>query len=500
MTLTPMKLAFLQQLSPLSIDLYLAAAFLVIIALDLLAPKAQKQALAWVAVLLIAGGLVGTWLIDVSGVALSGAYVGDELGLFFKRLFLASGLLTGLMAVGYGAKHWAGRQIEYFALLMASLLGMSVLSGVRDLVLLLVAFELMGIPLYVMAGYTRDDRKSVEGAFKLLMTGAVSTATSMFGVSLLSGLAGTTSLAGIGAYAAHHPSGLVALGGTMAVAGMGFKIGVFPFHMWVPDTYEGTRTPTVTFLAVAPKAAGLLALTQILFAHDKVLLGVASSMLLILITATMVMGNVFALQQSNVKRLLAYSGVGHMGFLLMAMLAGAHADIGLAAMMFYLGGYLFTTVGAFAVVHAVAEAGGDDSIDSFNGLVQRSGFLGFAMLLFLLSLAGIPFVVGFWAKLYVFMAAWKAGMSSLVVLGAVISVVGLFYYLRVARAMFMKPAPVGAAPIEPKGMTTLVLSICLVFVLGMGMQPRPFIEAAQDAAAKYMAGKPMVQLAAAEGR
>ncbi len=493
----PTLLTFLGDLAPLSVDILLAAGIGLLLVWDILFVTADKRPIAIGAFVLSVVALACTWLLDINGTALTGAYVGDDLALFFKRIFLTAGSLAILSAIPYSNEHWPKRSAEYFELVLFSMLGMTLLAGVRDILLLVVAFELMGVPLYILAAYARRDGKSVEGALKLLLTGGVSSALVLFGVSILFGMSGTTELAGIATYAALEPSPLLLLGGTVAVAGMGFKIGVFPFHMWVPDTYEGSRPVVVTFMSVGPKAAGIVALIQILYAGDFTLLASVSTVLVALAAATMLVGNIAAIRQDNIKRLLGLSGVAHMGFMLMAMVAGTTGELGLATLLFYVLGYTFTNVGAFLVVSAVHSAGGDDSVDSFDGLVARSGFLSLAMLVFLLSLAGIPFVVGFWTKLYVFIAAWQAGMEILVVLGAVLSVLALFYYLRVARAMFMKPAPGDAPVFEPDTPTTLGIAVCLVFVIGMGLQPRPFIEAAENAATGYTAAKKLLPTIAA---
>ncbi len=490
---------FLGPLAPLGVDLILAVGLAFLIIVDVALPVGEKKSLSWGALAVVVGALAGTWLFDISGTALSGVYEGDSLALFMKRLFLTSGALSILASIPFAAEHYPRRQGEFFQLMICSLLGMTLLAGARDMLLLVVCFELMGIPLYILAAYSRRDSKSVEGALKLLLTGAVSTAITLFGLSFLFGLAQSTQLNAVAAYVAQHPSALALMGGTLAVAGMGFKIGVFPFHMWVPDTYEGAKTPVVLFLSVGPKAAGIVALVQLLYAGDATLLKSVTTVLVALAAVTLVAGNVAALNQSNVKRILAFSGVGHMGFLLMAMVAGGIDTLGLSSLLFYLAGYLFTNLGAFLVVHSVEQAGGDDTVSSFDGLGERSGFLSLAMLLFLLSLAGIPFVVGFWAKLYVFIAAWKAGMEILVVLGALFSVLALFYYLRIARAMFMNSAGEKAVVFEPDTPTTLAIAFCLVFVIGMGVQPRPFIEAAESAAADYLAGKNLTSAQASEG-
>jgi NADH-quinone oxidoreductase subunit N len=475
----------LASLMPLGVDLILTVGLLTILVVDLILPPGDKRILGWGTLGVFLSALAGTLLLDLNGPALGGTYVGSSLATFFKVIFLSAGALAVLASFTELAEKHPRRQGEYYLLLMSSVLGMTLLAGAQDLVLLVVSFELMGIPLYALAAWDKREKQGIEGALKLYLVGAISSIFILFGLSMVFGLAGTSSIPQVAAYAASHPSPAALLGGTLALAGMGFKIGVFPFHMWVPDTYEGAPTPFVSFLSVAPKAAGLAALVQLLLAGDQALLQLVLWAVLALAAVTMVAGNLLAVNQSNVKRLLGYSGVGHIGFLLLAI--GTGTELGLATLLFYLAGYLFTNVGAFLIIHAVARSGGDDTIASFDGLGRRNGWLGMAMLLFLLSLAGIPFVVGFWAKLFVFLAAWVAGYAPLVVLGALVSVLGLFYYLRVVRAMYMQPVS-NPAPVEVDAPTNLAIAICLGFVVGMGVVPRPFMDAAMDAATRFLAG------------
>lgn len=474
----------LENLRPIAADLTLLGGIFLLLLVDLAMPHGdKKRVMSWLALLALAGSAAVTFFVDLSGPSFGGAYHGDELALFFKRVFLVGGALAVLGSQALVASHFSRRQAEYYLLLLVSVFGMTLLGGTRDIILLLVCFELMSIPLYVLAAYQRQDALATEGALKLFLTGAVSSATMVFGFSLLFGVAGTTDLYMIASHVAANPSPAAALGITIALAGMGFKIGVFPFHMWVPDTYEGSTTPFVAFLASVPKAAGLVAIIQVLFAGDRSLLVGVTTLLIALAATTLVAGNLLALNQSNVKRLLGYSGVAHMGFLLMAIATGVAE--GLATLMFYVVAYLFTTVGAFLVVHTVAACGGDDSLASFDGLGRRSGWLGMAMLVFLLSLAGIPFAVGFWAKLYVFVVAWAAGMEWLVVVAAVLSVLALFYYLRVARAMFMNEPPADAPAVKADFATNLGILLCLAAVVGAGLYPAPLVEAAQAAATAF---------------
>ena len=466
-------------LFPFAADIVVLVGILAILVLDLLLPHGDKRVLGGLTILTLVLAFAVTLFYPMDGEAWGGAYVGTPMALFFKRIFYVGGILGTLGVRQQAITEFTRRQGEYFALILVSVFGMSLLPGVRDAILLVVAFETMGIPLYVLSAYARDDKKAVEGALKLYLVGAASSATMLFGLSLLFGLAGSTSLVAIAQHVGAHPSPLAMVGTVLVLGGMGFKIGVFPFHMWVPDTYEGSRTPFVAFLSAAPKVAGFALLLQLLLPAGGALLHLTLPVLMTAAVMTLFVGNFFAIRQSNVKRLLAYSGIAHVGFLLLALATGT--ELGIASLMFYSAGYLFTNMGAFLVVHAVATAGGDDSVESFNGLFRRSGWLSLAMLCFLLSLAGIPFVVGFWAKLFVFMAIWQAGYPALVLLGAGLSVLALFYYLRVVRAMFMT-TPKSDAHITVDFATNAAIALCLAGVVGVGIYPTPVFEAARLAA------------------
>ncbi|MGC4064571.1 MAG: NADH-quinone oxidoreductase subunit N [Polyangiaceae bacterium] len=280
---------------------------------------------------------------------------------------------------------------------------------------------------------------------------------------------------------AHGP--LLTLGLLLMLSGMGFKIGVVPFHMWVPDAYQAAPTPFVAFLSTVPKLAGMAALGRIyLFAFSPAH-SIWVPAVVALTTATLVLGNVWALPQSNTKRLLGYSGIGHIGYMLMAMLTVN--DRGLGMLLFYLVGYGVTNLGAFLVLEAIEADGGKGNISDLNGLWKRSPWLAFSMLLFLLSLAGIPFVVGFWAKLYVFIVTWQAGYPWLVLIGALIAVVGLFYYMQLARAMYMSEPERDERMRVPPALS-LAIIICVLAVVGIGAYPRPWLEEAQLAATGFV--------------
>ncbi|HEY3234760.1 MAG TPA: NADH-quinone oxidoreductase subunit N, partial [Polyangiaceae bacterium] len=325
---------------------------------------------------------------------------------------------------------------------------------------------------------------------KLYLVGVASTALTLFGLSLVFGVSGTTSIQQL---LEVPPSPLLIGGMILVLAGLGFKIGVVPFHMWVPDTYQGAPTPFVAFLSVAPKLAGFAALSSLFLlgfsGQYSTWLPILTGLSLLSMTA----GNLLAIGQSNVKRLLGYSGIAHIGYMLMAFATGS-AD-GAGMLLFYGGGYVVTNVGAFLVVEAMAAQGGDDSIESFKGLAQRTPWLALAMLLFLLSLAGIPFVIGFWAKLYVFVVAWRAGLLWLVAAGAVLAVLALFYYLRIARAMYMDP-PAKTESVRVAFPLRVAILLCLAGVVGLGAYPKPLLEQAEASAKPFFS---TTQIAARSG-
>jgi NADH-quinone oxidoreductase subunit N len=477
---------------PLAVDLVLAAGILLLLVADLFVPPSAGRVLGWLSAGVLAAAFVISFRIDTSGTAFSGAYAGGPWVLFFKRTFLAAAFLAILGSLRHLERHQSHRQGEYYLLVLFSVLGMTLLPGARDLILLIVAFELMGIPLFVLAAYAKTDDKTgperlaPEAALKLYLVGVASAAITLYGLSLVYGATGTTSIAAI----ARAPgSPLLVLGTLLVLGGMGFKIGVVPFHFWVPDTYQGSSTPFVAFLSVAPKIAGFAALST-LFLHAFVPLSNDwRPVVAALAFASMVLGNVLAVVQDNVKRLLAFSGVAHIGYMLLGFVT-VSAD-GTRMLLFYAAAYVVTNIGAFLVVEAIEEQTGDTSLAAFDGLWRRSPTLAGAMLLFLLSLAGIPFVVGFWAKLYVFVAAWQAGYEWLVAVGAVLAVVGLYYYMQVARAMYMK-APKNEQPVETDLGLVLSLGLCLAGVVAFGLYPAPLLESAERAVAPFFSASPPI--------
>ena len=474
-----MSAAWFNPSTPLVLEAALFAVAVVTLLIGNAGPRPARVT-GWLAL----GGLVALFIASMiarpGGDLLGGAFVLDGLALFTKRLFLGSAALSVLASLGFGHPALERRSAEYHFGLLVSLLGMLVLASARELVLLFVAFELMSIPLYFLTGFQKRDDVAGEAALKFFLVGTVSSAVLLYGLSFVYGATGTTDVAAIGpALAADRP--LITLGLGLVLAGLGFKIAAVPFHMWVPDSYQAAGTPFVAWLSVAPKAAGFVVLFRLYFEGVGAPALVWMPVVATLAALTIVAGNLMAIPQRNIKRLLGYSGIAHIGYMLMGL--AAFSSGGTAMVLFYLVAYLFGNMGAFLVVQAVSASEGSDSIDAYRGLAQRSPLLALTMLVFLLSLGGIPFVAGFWAKLYVFWAAVDRGMYGLAFLGAVLTVVALYYYLLVARRMYIDaPATGRLAPLPVPAVLQVGIFTCLAGVIAMGVYPEPWVAAVMTVA------------------
>jgi NADH-quinone oxidoreductase subunit N len=462
----------------MALEIGLALLILLIFVTGLLTSGEDKRRVGVLAAIGLVVLLGMSWRAEPGAVLFGGTFVQDELAIFSKRLFLLATLLGVLGSLALRAQTFARRATEYYVAMLGSLLGMLVLASARELILLFVAFELMSIPLYVLSGFRKREEESVEAALKFFLIGTVSSAFIVYGLSFVYGISKTTDMPGVAAALQDgHP--LLVLGMILTLGGLGFKIAAFPFHMWVPDTYEAANTPFVAWLSVAPKAAGFVVMFRLYLegVGDPVLLWVPVAAGLAAIT--IIAGNLMAIPQQNLKRLLAYSGIAHIGYMLVGF-AAVSAD-GVAMMLFYLVAYLFGNMGAFFVVEAVAQSDGSEAITAYKGLAQRSPVLALCMLLFLLSLGGIPFVAGFWAKLYVFWAAAERGMYWLVLVGAILTVVALFYYLLVAKRMYID-APERSQPVPVSPFLGFSILVCAAGVVGLGVYPKPLVMAALRAA------------------
>jgi len=467
----------------MALEVGLAILILLVFVTGLFWPGNDKRRLGGLVAIGLAILLWMAFRVEPGAVLFGGSFVQDELAIFSKRLFLLATFLGVLASLSLRAPTFARRATEYYVAMLASLLGMLVLASARELILLFVAFELMSIPLYVISGFRKREEEAVEAALKFFLIGTVSSAFIVYGLSFVYGISNTTDLAGVAtALQDGHP--LLILGMVLTLGGLGFKIAAFPFHMWVPDTYEAAGTPFVAWLSVAPKAAGFIVMFRLYLegVGGPVVLWVPLAAGLAAIT--IIAGNLMAIPQQNIKRLLAYSGIAHIGYMLVGFAAVSAS--GVAMMLFYLVAYLFGNMGAFFVVEAVAQSDGSEAISAYKGLAQRSPLLALSMLLFLLSLGGIPFVAGFWAKLFVFWAAIEGctgwcQMYWLVLVGAILTVVALFYYLLVAKRMYID-APERTQPVAVSPFLAFSIFVCVAGVVGVGAYPKPLVMAALRAA------------------
>jgi len=439
----------------------------------------RGAAMGWITLIGLVATFALTFIVQEGASLLDGAFVQDSLALFSKRLFVASAVLSLLGSLTLRTGAFMRRSAEYHFALVASLLGMSVLVSARELILLFVGFELMSLPLFVMTGFLKREATAPEAALKFFLVGTASSAVILYGMSFVYGAAGSTMFSEIPPALRDGPP-VMMLGMGLLLAGLGFKIAAFPFHMWAPDTYEAASTPFVAWLSVAPKAAGFVVIIRLYLAGVGTAALIWAPAIAVLAGMTMVTGNLMAIPQQNIKRLLAYSGIAHIGYMLVGL--AALSSSGVAMMLFYLVAYTFGNMGAFLVVQAVAQSEHSEGIEAYRGLAQRSPLLALAMLIFLLSLGGIPFVAGFWAKLYVFLAAAERGMYGLVFLGAILTVVALYYYLLVARRMYIE-APARPEPVRVPGLLGTAIAACVIGVVGMGLYPAPWVTLAQRVAA-----------------
>ncbi|EQB62452.1 MAG: hypothetical protein RBG1_1C00001G0031 [candidate division Zixibacteria bacterium RBG-1] len=461
--------------------LVLALAFLIFV-VDLVFKKQRANLIPWVVSVGLFFILGLSFIYKPQGSFFSGAAVSDSLALFFKKLFLMAGFISSLGVFSFAPERFSKRQMEYFFLLLVSLSGMMLVSGAKELIFLFVSFEIMSFPLYVLAGFLKKEAFSVEAALKFFLLGTVSSALILYGFSFVYGMTGSTYLDKINT-AAGNLSGLFYLGISLILAGFCFKIAAVPFHMWVPDTYQGAPTPFVAFLSVAPKAAGFVVLLRLFWEGFLPAQNFWRPQMILLSALSMIVGNLLALPQKNIKRLLAYSGIAHIGYALLGLLVVTH--YGISMLLFYLAIYLFANMGAFLIVELVYRTQKSDELEAYAGLAQRSPLVALCLLLFLLSLGGIPFLAGFWAKLYIFLAAAQQKLWGLVFLGAVLSVVALFYYLKIARVMYIQ-APLTAERLVNNKAILISIILTVIPLLIFGLYPKPLVELVNQIARQFL--------------
>lgn len=454
----------------------------VILILDLMLPKEERRNLGWVTavgmgliLLLLAPARPGSQPELVWG----GMISHDWLSYTFTMLFIFGAGITALFAMDFAE---LGSKGEFYILMIASTIGMTFMASAADLVMLYLAIESTSIPLYIMAGFLIRDDKSTEAGFKYLLFGAMTSAIMLYGFSLLYGFSGTTSLSQITSGLLQgnisNPALIVSL--LLILVGFSFKVSVVPMHFWVPDVYEGAPTPVAGFLSTASKAAGFAVLVRVLMLVFPADLGGWRLVLAALAIATMTLGNLIALTQHNIKRMLAYSSIAHAGYILVGVVT--ITELGLTGVVYYIIAYLLTNLAAFGVVTAYGRVVGSDEMTAYYGMSRRSPWLALALLVALLSLAGMPPFGGFIAKVFVFAAAVNAQMVWLAIVGVLNSIVGVYYYLTVLKYVYLyrsddddKPAPI-TRPYK------LALIILIVGILLVGTIFTPLFNWASTAA------------------
>ena len=413
-----------------------------------------------------------------NGTAFSGAFVNDDFARFMKVLALSGSLITLLLSLDHFRRARL-TSFEYPVLILLSSLGMLMLISANDLIALYVGLELMSLALYVVAAWDRDNLRATEAGLKYFVLGALSSGMLLYGASLLYGFSGTVSFRGIAAAIGHTPSLGVVFGLVFLMAGMAFKVSLVPFHMWTPDVYEGAPTPVTAFFASAPKMAGMALMVRVIITAFPGVLLQWQQLAVFIAIASMALGAFAAIGQENIKRLMAYSSIGHMGFALVGLAAGTAA--GVQGVLIYMAIYLAMTLGTFAAILMMRRQGRSiETIADLAGLGQTDKGMAFFLAMMMFSLAGIPPLAGFFAKFYVFAAAIEAGLTWLAVIGVLASCVAAYYYLRIVKIMYFDasaPAFDRAAPLV-RG----VLIVATLLVLLFPFYPSPLITAALAAA------------------
>jgi NADH-quinone oxidoreductase subunit N len=476
-------------------ELILAAFAIIVILLDLFIPrKGWLAVVSIVGVAVAAGFTIAMW--GGSAQALFNNMLAvDNFALFFKLLFLAIAALVILASVDYVSK-FARFQGEYYALVLLSALGMMLMAATAELISIYVALELTSISLYVLVGFLKDP-KSAEASLKYLLLGAVASAVLLFGMALVFGFTGKTQLGEIAqAIQSLSLSGVLAspgliLGMVLMVAGFGFKIAAIPFHMWVPDVYEGAPTPITAYLSVGSKAAGFAIILRVFYSA----FGLPSWLSLdwglifaVLSAIGMTLGNIVAIPQTNIKRMLGYSSIAQAGYLMVGLATvgfSPAADIlGRSGLLFFLASYALTNLGAFTAIIAISNKLDSDLIQDYSGMGRRAPLLALALTLCLISLIGMPPAAGFMAKFYIFSGAVQQGLLWLVVIAVINSVISAYYYLRVVKVMWLGE-PASEEKVPSSGALRLALSLSCLGVLLLGIIPGYIMKLAELAAKMF---------------
>ena len=466
----------------------LAGLAFLVFAVDLVLPEGRKNLLGWLSIVgLVALIVVSIFMLwDHDETLYNGLLAVDDFSLWFKVLFMGIGIFIILSSMDFVSEHLEHKG-EFYGLVLFSILGMNVMAQSRELLTAYIALELLSFSLYVLAAYARDSAKSNEGGLKYIIIGAFSSAVLLYGVSMIYGVLGVTKFEAIaaGLASASEVSPALWVGVAFLLVGLGFKVAAVPFHMWAPDVYEGAPYPITAYLSIGSKAAAF-ALVLRLAAEGFVPAGDRwdqwQLILAVLAAVTMMVGNLVALAQSNIKRMLAYSSIGQVGYLLMGI--AALSVLASTGLVLHLVGYAVTSFAAFLAIIAFYNQTGRDDIPAYAGLADRAPLVAGALTVALFSLAGLPFFAGFTTKFYLFTAAAEGGYLWLAGLAATASLISLYYYLMVIKQMYIHPAA-DATPLPTPLLTKGVLAVLVLAIIFIGVYPGPLVDAI-DAASRSL--------------
>jgi NADH-quinone oxidoreductase subunit N len=462
----------------------------VLLLVDLFVPRQRSRLTGYLALAgVIVAAAVGAvlWRPDGSAVLTFNNMIAlDNYGLALNWIFLLTAAITIVISLDYLGRQGIERP-EYYSLILFATGGMMLLAQGTDLIVLFLGLETLSITLYVLAGFAYPRLASQEAAMKYLLIGAFGAGFLVFGIALVYGATGVSYLGDIGAKLAQglapEDTVLILAGAALVIVGFGYKISMAPFHMWTPDVYEGAPTPVAAFMSVGSKAAGFAALTRFLATALGAQYPTWAPIVAVLAAVTMIVGNVSAIVQTNVKRMLAYSSIGHAGYILMGVLAAGSPDAsarGVQGLLFYLLAYALTNLAAFAVLIALEQRGEAAwDMGDFAGLWGRRPWLALAMALCMFSLAGVPPTAGFWGKFYVFTAAWQSGLQWLAVVAVITSAIAAFFYLRIVVLMFMRDPVREMRPIADRGLA-IGIGLAALGIVVFGIIPTPVIDLVQQ--------------------
>jgi len=477
--------------SSITLEICVIALGVVLMLADFWMPAERKKFAAYAAIAALGGllliSLSGDGICSVFGTAFNGAFVEDGVALFFKRFFIVAAMLVLFMAAEFADRIAAGIS-EYYSLIVFALAGMLFAASANDFAMLFVSIELITITFYVLVSFQRSRLVSLEAGVKYLILGALSSAFLVFGIALVWGTSGKLNFTELAAVAAQFGTNkLFLLGVLFVMVGLGFKIAAFPFQIWAPDVYQGAPTPTTAFLAVGSKAAGFVLLLRVLFTAVPAVTAHWANLLIVISGITILYGNLCAIPQRNLKRLLGYSSIAHAGYLLLGV--AALSASGQAAVMYYLAGYLFTVMAAFLVIALVMRQTGAEDISALAGLNQRSPLLAGTMTLAMASLAGIPPLAGFFGKFLLLKSVIAAAQAThnhgyycLVFTALAGVVISLYYYFGVIRAIYWSKETPDLSPISLSAPAKVSIWVCIAGMFWIGLFPNTVLNLANEAA------------------